>query len=259
MTDYLAIYQSAFSTPGYACVTDQEFRYVYACDAISALGPHAESLLDVGTGRGDFLRIAQGTFPGLHLLGVDVGRFHQQPISHLNVDLCSDGGREVIQQLRFDVISCLDVLEHLPESDLAQVLSSLATACQWAVVTVANHSDMLDGVELHLTQRPAEWWRSLLGDFFEITAEAEHYAGTLYAFRLRSKRAIRCSIVMATYNKARLLDLSLQSIAQQSPPFGYEVIVVDDGSADETRAVCLKHGVRYAYLDRPYYCNPSKA
>jgi len=68
-----------------------------------------------------------------------------------------------------------------------------------------------------------------------------------------------CSIVISTYNKAPLLDLALQSIRQQSPPFEYEVIVVDDGSRDDTRSICKKHQVKYTYLNRPYYTNPAVA
>lgn len=70
---------------------------------------------------------------------------------------------------------------------------------------------------------------------------------------------VRCSIVIATYNKADLLELSLRSIRQQNVSFSYEIIVVDDGSQDHTREVCRKFNVKYAYLDRPYYCNPAKA
>jgi len=69
----------------------------------------------------------------------------------------------------------------------------------------------------------------------------------------------KCSIVIATYNKADLLDLSLRSIRQQNVPFDYEIIVVDDGSRDHTPQVCKKYDVHYAYLNRPYYTNPAAA
>ena len=48
----------------------------------------------------------------------------------------------------------------------------------------------------------------------------------------------QCSIVLSTRNKAMELNLSLASIRKQSPPFAYELIVVDDGSRDSTKDVC---------------------
>ncbi len=46
------------------------------------------------------------------------------------------------------------------------------------------------------------------------------------------------SVVVPTYNRARLLVLLLQSLQEQSyPPNCFEVIIVDDGSTDETEQV----------------------
>lgn len=69
----------------------------------------------------------------------------------------------------------------------------------------------------------------------------------------------RCSVVIASRDKADFLDITLNSIRSQTVPFPYEVIVVDDGSTDYTRSVCKKHEVQYHYLDNPRYRNPSVA
>lgn len=46
------------------------------------------------------------------------------------------------------------------------------------------------------------------------------------------------SVVIPTYNRARLLRLSLSALARQTAPkHAYRVIVVDDGSTDDTREV----------------------
>jgi glycosyltransferase involved in cell wall biosynthesis len=47
---------------------------------------------------------------------------------------------------------------------------------------------------------------------------------------------IRISVIIPTYNRRRMLEDCLQSVlAQQYPASAYEVLVVDDGSADGTR------------------------
>ncbi|MFL5350712.1 MAG: glycosyltransferase family 2 protein [Hyalangium sp.] len=51
------------------------------------------------------------------------------------------------------------------------------------------------------------------------------------------------SIVIPTYNRARLLEETLESVfAQESTD--YEVLVVDDGSTDDTQAVLARYGER---------------
>lgn len=70
---------------------------------------------------------------------------------------------------------------------------------------------------------------------------------------------MKASICIATRNKALWLDRVLASIRAQSVPFSYEVIVADDGSTDNTLAVCERHGAVYLYLANDRYRNPSRA
>src|SRR5262245_5938735 len=49
----------------------------------------------------------------------------------------------------------------------------------------------------------------------------------------------RISVVIPTFNRAPLLRSSLESRATQTLPAAqYEIVVVNDGSTDETAAVC---------------------
>lgn len=55
------------------------------------------------------------------------------------------------------------------------------------------------------------------------------------------------SVVIATYNRAQLLPETIDSVlAQEFKDF--EIIVVDDGSTDDTRAVLERYGSRVRYL-----------
>ncbi|MDO8561013.1 MAG: glycosyltransferase [bacterium] len=48
------------------------------------------------------------------------------------------------------------------------------------------------------------------------------------------------SIVIPTYNRAKTLALTLNSVCQQTlSPEKYEILVVDDGSSDNTKEVVL--------------------
>jgi len=70
---------------------------------------------------------------------------------------------------------------------------------------------------------------------------------------------MRCSVVIPTYNKGYALQRVLESVRMQKPGFDYEIIVVDDGSSDDTASICKHYAVEYEYLDRPYICGPAKA
>jgi glycosyltransferase involved in cell wall biosynthesis len=70
---------------------------------------------------------------------------------------------------------------------------------------------------------------------------------------------MRCSIVIATRNHAPYLRETLASIQAQRPPFGWELIVVDDGSTDETRSVCRRQRAAYYRLENDCYRNPAAA
>jgi glycosyltransferase involved in cell wall biosynthesis len=53
------------------------------------------------------------------------------------------------------------------------------------------------------------------------------------------------SIVVPTSNRAGYLEVALHSLAKQDPGVEYEVVVVDDGSEDETAGVARRAGVGY--------------
>jgi glycosyltransferase involved in cell wall biosynthesis len=55
------------------------------------------------------------------------------------------------------------------------------------------------------------------------------------------------SVVIPTFNSARFLDEALQSILDQSFK-DYEIIVVDDGSTDQTKQVVARYGDKIKYI-----------
>src|SRR5215217_2869902 len=58
------------------------------------------------------------------------------------------------------------------------------------------------------------------------------------------------SVVIPCHNYGHLLDEAIKSALNQTYPPA-ETIVVDDGSADNTAAVCARYQVRYLRHERP--------
>lgn len=67
---------------------------------------------------------------------------------------------------RFDGVICLDVLEHIPESDIEDVLNDIFSYAKKFVlltIDIQPAKKILDnGENAHLTVKPMEWWKELL-------------------------------------------------------------------------------------------------
>jgi GT2 family glycosyltransferase len=66
------------------------------------------------------------------------------------------------------------------------------------------------------------------------------------------------SVIVPTRDRPRYLDVALASIAPQAAAHGAEVIVVDDGPADSTRAVAERHGARYVPMHDVHGLNAAR-
>lgn len=65
----------------------------------------------------------------------------------------------------------------------------------------------------------------------------------------RRSPMIGITAIIPTYNRARLISRSVDSVLAQSYPAA-ELLIVDDGSTDETRAVLSEYGSRVRYISQ---------
>jgi glycosyltransferase involved in cell wall biosynthesis len=67
---------------------------------------------------------------------------------------------------------------------------------------------------------------------------------------------LKCTVIIPTYNRSRLLGHTLSSLAQQTlAPGEFEVIVADDGSSDDSQAVAESYRDR---LQLSYFFQPDE-
>jgi glycosyltransferase involved in cell wall biosynthesis len=65
------------------------------------------------------------------------------------------------------------------------------------------------------------------------------------------------SVVMSVYNRRAVAEKTIQSILQQNVPV--QIILVDDGSTDDTSELRKLYDIHYLYLHRPYFISQGRA
>lgn len=112
----------------------------------------AKTLLDYGCGKAhpylrDHIHDRWG-IPRPYLYDVGVKRFSALPTG------------------QFDGVICTDVLEHIAEPDLPQLIERLYSYTgKFLFLSIATRpakKKFKDGTNVHLTIRPRDWWRELL-------------------------------------------------------------------------------------------------
>lgn len=118
------------------------------------------SLLDVGTGRGETVELADRL--GFSAMGTEVVPGLLGPNVHY-----SEAHNLLFEDNQFDYVTCFDVLEHLVEEDVIQSLREMArVSIDRVIVSAADFPHTFNGVEMHISYRSAEEWRKLLESLF---------------------------------------------------------------------------------------------
>jgi len=120
-----------------------------------------DKALDVGCGRGHYLKYLLKK--GYTLTGLEPSNYVFEkdlkglPVIKGTIDDIKD---------QYDALFAMDVLEHIAPEDIDGQLEKLAKHAPKALYGIANHSDVWDGVELHLIQQPAIWWFEKLRNYY---------------------------------------------------------------------------------------------
>lgn len=149
--------------------------------AVHALGmTPGESVIDYGCGPGR--ATAKFNAMGFNVLGVD--HAHNCLDDDVRVPLTVACLWD-LPILASDWAFCCDVMEHIPEEKVELVLEAIRVRTRkGAFFQIATFNDgfglQLVGKPLHLTVKPADWWREKLWDVWANVEMRDHHMSPVY-------------------------------------------------------------------------------
>lgn len=184
--NYLKEYNKLFATYGYNNHTHREPRFLFVLHNLQKF--NLKSLIDIGTGSGDFLEVLQKIKPSASLTAVDLNNYHNlNHISHITADLTQESSRDMVIG-EYEVLTCLDCLEHFEEQFINDIFGMFTRLSDLFLFSIANHSDIINGVELHLIQKNSVWWTNKLSAYFDIVYFESMYDDRLYLYKCKRKK-----------------------------------------------------------------------
>ena len=151
---------------------------------------HKTKILDVGCGDGSFLRGLKSR--GFNdLTGVD---FTTVDLSIPSGDIkyvSSYADDMPFQDDEFDLLSSAEMLEHIHQDSIHDVLKEFKRVCKGTLLLTCTHresGEVHNGKNLHFLVRDRKWWIDILSEYFEILDSTTYTIGNLNTrFILRPK------------------------------------------------------------------------
>jgi hypothetical protein len=186
--DYLKIYEGIFNEyENYDNHIGYIDRYNYIIKEISKYS--YKKIIDISSGRGVLIKLLQNKFSDIKICTTDIKKFNDIDVDFIKLDLTNKIEYNNIID-KYDLLLCLDVLEHIEEEYIDDVLNFLSSISENFCFSIANHSDIKNNYELHLIQKNKKWWNTKLKKYYKIIKTFNKYDNKLYCYILTKKNKL---------------------------------------------------------------------
>jgi len=169
--DYLETYSKLFSQK-YNEYGGSPVSGKYSIDFIKK--NNIKSIIDISTGTGTFLKLLSSEVSDIEITCTDLNKFNNLDYEFISLDLSNDKDFEKIKKNGYELLTCLDVLEHLDKSFIENVLNNFAQISKNVILTIANHHDIQNGVELHTIIEDMNYWEPIISKYFYVVHQETH-------------------------------------------------------------------------------------
>lgn len=145
-------------------------------------------IVDIGCGKGYYSRrlIANGF---TNILGIEVSKVCSEnflsDIPHINADFLNYS--KDLEEKSYQVSLCMDVLEHIDPNFVDIFLSEIHRISDFSLLGIANHSDIIENIELHLIQEDSKWWTNKIQKYWSKIELIHNYDGRFFIFKCIKK------------------------------------------------------------------------
>jgi len=171
MKKYLAVYKELHEKKRYGTSSERMFRKFASC-----IPRDITSLLDYGSGQSTLASIIKK---------------ERQHIKEADSYDPAVKGRDKFPEKEYDFVTCTDMLEHVPEEELAETLDKLYTVADrgFFMIACSEAREVLpNGENAHCLVKPPKWWKEKIEEKWEITGTCQPlHSGNRIAWTVKRK------------------------------------------------------------------------
>lgn len=185
--NFLETYNKLFNDPNYNKHDSSELRYQHVVNYINN-NKEIKNIIDISSGRGILLTMISNLFPKINITSTDINKYNELNFKFYKLNLINNEDYIQIPN-NFDLLTCLDVLEHIDYQNIENVLDNLSRLSKTFIFTIANHIDIQNGIDVHLIKEDTVYWGNILSKKYIINnCEEKNFNGNyLYIYNLSSK------------------------------------------------------------------------
>jgi len=124
-----------------------------------------KTIADIGCGRGNYIERLEYDIDAVEPSNAKISKNIANKIIRSDILGIKD---------KWDAIYCMDVLEHIKPEEIDENIKHLSKVAPNALYGIANHTDIWNGVELHLIQKPCDWWMEKLLEYYSEATLAQY-------------------------------------------------------------------------------------